>query len=450
MGSLGRGSTWAAFSGLCLAAWAAGCGSSGASGFPGSSSGDGSFIAGDGGGSGNTGNSGFGVGSGSSGSSSGMPGASVCTGTCCTSISGKVYDPAGNNPLYNIAVYVPTTPLAALTSGASCDSCSKLISGNPTASALTDASGSFTIQNVPPGSNIPLVVQVGKWRMEYTIKSVTACQDNRQPDKSLRLPHNHTVGSIPNIAISTGGADTLECLLRRIGLDASEYGGGASTAGHIHVFAGGGGGFLGGFLPGLTGAPNTSPAGPASSSGLWDSVADLMKYDIVLLSCEGTETASMNQQALFTYANSGGRVFASHFHYAWFNTGPFGAKNLATWMTGSNDIGNFNANIETTLPSGAAFPKGSALKTWLGNVGALTNGELPIQEGRHNADVAAANTNSVPWIVADKNSMAPGATEYFSFDTPIGASAAETCGRVVFSDLHVGAASGDYQSGGQV
>ena len=62
-----------------------------------------------------------------------------------------------------------------------------------------------------------------------------------------------------------------------------------------------------------------------------------MRYDIVLLSCEGHETDDMNQQVLFDYAAAGGRVFASHFHYAWFNTGPFGAANLATWHTGSNE-----------------------------------------------------------------------------------------------------------------
>jgi len=37
-----------------------------------------------------------------------------------------------------------------------------------------------------------------------------------------------------------------------------------------------------------------------------------------------------------------------------------------------------------------------------------------------------------------------GATEYFSFDTPLGVEPVEQCGRVVYSDLHVGAASDDY------
>ena len=31
----------------------------------------------------------------------------------------------------------------------------------------------------------------------------------------------------------------------------------------------------------------------------------------------------MNQQALHDYASAGGRVFASHFHYSWFNSGPY-------------------------------------------------------------------------------------------------------------------------------
>jgi hypothetical protein len=90
------------------------------------------------------------------------------------------------------------------------------------------------------------------------------------------------------------------------------------------------------------------------------------------------------------------------------------------------------------------FVRGQALAQWLQNVGALTNGELPIQSPRHNADVSAANTPSQPWIVADNQAQVPGATQDFTFDTPLGVPAAKQCGRVVFSDMHVGAASGDY------
>jgi hypothetical protein len=169
-----------------------------------------------------------------------------------------------------------------------------------------------------------------------------------------------------------------------------------------------------------------------------------MKYDITLLSCEGEETKNTNPMALLNYAAAGGRVFASHFHYAWFNTGPFAAAaDLATWTPGTNDMGTIEADIQTTLPSGAAFPKGLAMNTWLGNVGALTGGELSIEEAKHNADVGAMSPLSTPWIVANASANPPHATEYFSFDTPIGAAPANLCGRVVYSDLHVGAASND-------
>ncbi len=82
-----------------------------------------------------------------------------------------------------------------------------------------------------------------------------------------------------------------------------------------------------------------------------------MPYDIVLLSCEGSETTNPNQQAMHDYASAGGRVFASHFHYAWFNTGPYASENLATWTAGTQDLGDINGTIETTLPNGMAFPK---------------------------------------------------------------------------------------------
>jgi hypothetical protein len=383
-----------------------------------------------------------GFGSSEAGAGDGAPTACVnlqcqqqtCAGGATTTVSGSVYDPAGKNALYDVVVYVPNEHLQALTNGASCDACDALYTGSPIASTLTDSAGKFTLKNVPVGKDIPLVIQIGKWRREITIPNVAACVDNPQPDKSLRFPKNQSEGDIPSIAISTGNADSLECLLRRIGLDASEYGAGAAATGRIHIFQGGT--LLGGLLNGV--APNTSPPAPQSSSALWDSTANLMKYDVVLLSCEGGETQSMNQQALFDYAKSGGRVFASHFQYAWLNTGPFGAANLATWIPGANNMGDINADIVTT------FPKGLALSQWLGNVGALTAGKLPISSARHNSDVGPANTASQAWIKADANANPAGATEYFTFNTPIGAMPAAQCGRVVFSDLHVGAVSGDY------
>ena len=127
------------------------------------------------------------------------------------------------------------------------------------------------------------------------------------PDRSLRLPSNSSQGSLPDIAISTGGADSLECLPLRIGVDATEYVAGASSAGHIHIFSG------------YAGAV-TRTATPQSYQALWDSTGDLMKNDVVLLSCEGEETANVtdaNRQSLFDYAAQGGRVFASHYHYVW-------------------------------------------------------------------------------------------------------------------------------------
>jgi hypothetical protein len=394
-----------------------------------------------------TGGPGGGASSGDPGSgfgSSGNPaGGGGCTGLACqqhdcgsgapTSVSGVVYDPAGKNPLYDVVVYVPNAPVNPLPSGATCDTCDSLYSGSPLVATTTDASGKFTLKNMPDGANIPLVVQVGKWRKQMTIPSVKQCADNPLPDKTVKLPKNHAEGDIPNIAISTGGADSLECLLRRVGLDASEYGGGASGAGRIHIFAGGSSGIFGSV------GPNTSPPGPASNSGLWTSKAELSKYDIVLLSCEGDETSSMNQSALFDYAAAGGRVFASHFHYAWFNSGPFGAKNLASWSAGTNDMGDIGGQIVTT------FPKGMALQQWLTNVGALDkSGELQISQAKHNADVGTANVASQPWITSDSKANPKNATQYFTFNTPTDAKPADQCGRVVFSDLHVGAASGDY------
>ncbi|MGH7435196.1 MAG: hypothetical protein ACRENE_05950, partial [Polyangiaceae bacterium] len=85
--------------------------------------------------------------------------------------------------------------------------------------------------------------------------------------------------------------------------------------------------------------------------------------------------------------------------------------------------------------------QGQALQTWLGNVGALTNGTLPVHHARHNAVVTMANTPSQLWLTADGSSLEPGNAQYFSFDTPFfrpGVDVGACGGRVVYSDLHVG------------
>jgi hypothetical protein len=202
-----------------------------------------------------------------------------------------------------------------------------------------------------------------------------------------------------------------------------------------------------------------------------------MPYDITLLSCEGGETYDANPANLETYLNSGGRVFASHFHYAWFSgpmdsaCGPIGGggcnsysapsdwgNNLASWAPGGGGGGGGMCGgspvagvVQTTLNgSSMMFPKGQALQQWLTNVNALGQGGVPggqlsIYQPRYNSVVSATNKPSQPWI--DSDNMGTQQTMYFSFDTPVNLNPPMTgpdpsggptyCGRAVFSDLHV-------------
>jgi hypothetical protein len=367
-----------------------------------------------------------------------------CAGGGSTTITGTIYDPAGKRPLHGVVAYVPSTTPAPVVSGASCYSCADLYTGDPVASAITDAAGNFTIHDAPDGASIPLVIQVGKWRRHLVLPSVGRCTNTAVPDRTLTLPKNGREGDLPDIAISTGGGDSLECLLRRIGVDDTEYVAGPGGNGHLHIFKGDD---HRGVEPQFDAtAPDTSPGAPTSSASLWGSITDIMKYDIVLLSCEGYEPAQMNQQVMFEYAAAGGRVFASHFHYAWFATGPFGAANLAAWTRGTNQTdASLSASIVTTTWDNLPFPRGQAFYDWLGTVGALTGAELPIESRPlYNAYVTAANSASQPWIVANNRSSA---TLHFSFDTPLRSAPADRCGRVVFSDMHVGPAARDYAGG---
>jgi hypothetical protein len=351
----------------------------------------------------------------------------ACAAGATTTVSGTVYSPKGDVPLYNVVVYVPNAPLDPVPDGSSCDKCGSTLSGEPIVTALTDTKGHFVLENVPVGGNIPLVMQVGKWRRQITIPSVGKCIDTPIGDiDQTRLPRNKTEGSIPKIALTTGGADPLECLLRKIGIDDSEFTPNAAD-GRINLFTGTGG-------ASKYDAALNNGAGFADATTLWSDVASLKKYDIVLLACEaGTFPATKPAaalQAMVDYTSGGGRVFASHWHNYWLEAGPNPWPGTAVFNHQADLVDPFTALVDTS------FPKGLALADWLVNVGASTkSGELVIHAGQHTVDAVTALSRR--WIYGNN----PTSVQYLTFNTPLGLPEEQQCGRVVFSDIHV--SSGD-------
>lgn len=383
-----------------------------------------------------------------------------------TTITGLVLDPAGINPVFNVNVFEADTtkPLPDLSSQHRVCGCKSLYPEDVLATAYTDATGHFTIgtpdAGAQSGNGITIVVQAGKWRKVYGPVDITPCAENVLPP--LTLPRNSSEGSLPDIAISTGGADSLECLPLRIGVSESEYVGGSGGPGHIHIFQGFNGANTMPAGPESAGVPGDPDSGTAGVAGLWDSVTSLNAFDAVLLSCEGHETTGGNpgrpltasdQQALMDYGNHGGRIFASHYHYKWLNSGPFSVAPgpLAAWQGSdslpesviADDSVSVPADMDVTLQDGVTpFYEGADLYTWLGNVGALTNKQLPIWFARDNV-VMLDQPPTTQWIHLDPTlpstaaAGSAGTTQYFSVDMPIGQHNEGLCGRLVYSDLHV-------------
>jgi hypothetical protein len=383
-------------------------------------------------------------------------GSKPCTGLCLrqkscasgtTSLSGTVMDPAGKVPLYNVLVYVPNAPVAPITNGATCDRCGS-VSGDPLVTAITGVDGKFKLDNVPVGADIPLVVQIGKWRRQLVIPNVPECVDTPLNAEQIRLPRRKSEGDIPQIALTTGGADVMECWLRKVGLADEEFTTGTGT-GKVHFYAGVGTGVTTSFQ----GGSNFSPA-----QDFWATQASLMKYDIVILSCEGITSPQTKPaaalDAMKAYANAGGRVFASHWHRYWFNTARMNQQNPAGPAPSPfEDVASWNDRDEPPNPSfgtiNTGFPKGQAMHDWLaqstvnalcpgsGSCPANQNDKLRIEDPRHNVDSVNANT-ATSWItVPNDDGPSNAAHQYISFNTPIPAPDADKCGRVVYSDLHV-------------
>jgi len=383
-----------------------------------------------------------------------------------TTISGTVFAPNGSLPLFGVSVYVPNTDPGPFKAGVQCGSCANGLPGDPIVQTTTDDKGHFSLEGVPSGSNIPVVITIGKWRRQLKIASVAACATQQLEATDTRLPASHddmtpntTSVDLPQIAISTGSADSLECLVRRLGISDKEITT-DTQSGKIHLFSDTGAttnakgvgvsSFLAGFGGG-TGNFNDSKA-------LWGTATDpgkLNSYDIVILSCEGAQHAETKPQAamdhLKTYADLGGRVFLSHWHNIWLEGGtqPNTGTKPAVWPSIATFVDNVDTGDNTvdTIDE-VSNPKGMSFANWMLNVqkSSPTRDQVVILNGtgKHTA-VSVDPGKAERWVYWQSGTNQ--FPQNFQFTTPNEAAPENRCGKVVFSDMHVSASPAKDGSG---
>ena len=361
-----------------------------------------------------------------------------CPNAGRTILRGTVYDPAGRNPLYNAWVYVPRDPtrIAPIVTGtASCKTCDPTITDYVTATA-TDSAGSFMLSGVPTGNDIPLVVQVGKWRRVVRVPTVADCGETQVPAELSRLPRNQTEGDMPRMALLTGGCDNFACFLRSIGLDAAEFSA-PHAGGRVDVYQG-----LGASGPAAPLSGGTAGDCTTGTCPLWSTKASLAPYDAVFLGCECVENIqtkpSSSLQAMHDWLNDGGTLFATHSQATWFKNGPAEFQAVATWTNGpaSGATGPFAAD--------AMFPKGMTFRQWLVNVGAANaNGIVSLNPADVGTSVTTVGSMTTAWIddtstATEGGSASSGSVKALSFSTPIADAGFSYCGKAYFTDIHAG------------
>lgn len=408
-----------------------------------------------------------------------------CSNASGTTVRGTVYDPSGKNPVYGAMVYFPdqVDSLEVISSGPGnlCGRCVRP-SGNPVAGAVSGPDGSFEIKQAPAGRQIPMVVQLGKWRRMTMVESIEACTDN--PVTDVRLPRSRSDGqkvSLPRMAIAAGAGDRVQCLLRRMGVDTSEFTN-PDGLGSVNIYN----------QPSALGADpagryDTNVNGGATfpeAATFWSDINQLSKYDLIVLSCGGNATAAdptrttpnpitdAAKTAMVKYLSTGGRVLGEHYNSAWIRsfpakssqqnangvTSPLGAD-VAAWYTAveTSDATSSAVPVGTTAVGqvDVSFAKGKDFANWLVAANAAQSvGTFPLKGDvkRTAIDQLATMPSAQRWIYQPAAATDPqGAaafTHFMSFNMTSGGQlvdrrstdATNLCGRFVYTGLHVDSA----------
>ena len=298
------------------------------------------------------------------------------------------------------------------------------------------ADGTFTLQNIPENATYTVVIQAGKWQRQFSETVGTTALTGLQ----LGMPANHTQGNLPYIAIATGSVDGAECVLRDMGISDTEFSddnGTVNSGGYIHLYKGSSsaGAEINASTPSETTLMTTNQSGTTTPL--------LNEYDMVMFPCQSnaanqaTATGATN---LLNFAAAGGRIFATHYSYAWLDSAsPYDAQfgNVANWTISSEQ--QITTGVGTVQTN---FSDGAILAQWLKNAGSTvagTTNQIDISTLR--TDVGSVVAPSQSWVTLNTGTYSGQGSAtpvmQMTFNVPFGSPPASQCGRVMYNDYHV-------------
>lgn len=401
----------------------------------------------------------------------GEPGCAACT-TCNTQVTGTVFDPSGASPtanannigLSNVLVFQPSASLTPFTDGVACDSCASLSTPSQT-QTVTATDGTFTLDNVSPGTSVPIVVQSGRWRRTVNVNVSNVCGVNPVTNGTLRMPRNSSEGDIPKVAIVKTHKESMECWLKKIGVDPAEITprtvAGPNTT-RFQTWDAKSNGILqaGGMTP--------ESMRVSATNGLYNTDATLNEYNAIIWGCDNnanntggpgtppfpnswtdSDRASAADRArIAAWANAGGRIFMNHRVGVNLMRGVPGFDAAVNWVGAPcNELyscGSNQANPRNNYLRGWVVdtpgPQ-AAFRDWLIYNGASATqgaGFLAVPEAW--AMAFSANAPAIEWVRGTNVPSGAGPGHHnltLSFETPFGAT--NTCGRVIYNGLHTSA-----------
>jgi hypothetical protein len=152
---------------------------------------------------------------------------------------------------------------------------------------------------------------------------------------------------------------------------------------------------------------------------------------------------------LKAYADTGGRVFLSHWHNIWIEGSKEGGSQApAVWpQIATFGNGGFSQPTDDMIDE-TDNPKGMSFATWMMNVGGSTQRDhIALATGTGKSTCSSVDKTKAELWVNWQSGGTP-VPQYFQFTTPNEAPSDQRCGKVVFSDMHVsgGPGNGNYPS----